>query len=97
MGINPTHLWEMTWYEFNAVATAYRERKLHDYDVMRHLASLLLAPHVDKKHRKSIIPTRLFPLPSDKPEVQQTKLSEEEAAQIIANMTRRLINTKEVN
>jgi hypothetical protein len=72
--------------------------RLHDFDVMRHGASLNLMAHVDKKHRKQILPTRLFPLPGERVERdEQARLSEDEAKQIIMNMTRRLINVQEVN
>lgn len=80
------------------MASALQAKRLHDFDVMRHGASLNLMAHVDKKHRKQIMPNKLFPLPIDKQDFSETrKLSEAEAIQIIANMTRRLINTQEVN
>lgn len=80
------------------MALALQAKRLHDFDVMRHGASLNLMAHVDKKHRKQIMPNKLFPLPIDKQDFSETrKLSEAEAQQIIANMTRRLINTQEVN
>jgi hypothetical protein len=95
-GLSPSEIWELTWFEFRAVAEAVQEVTVHDFNVMRHGASLNLLAHVDKKHRKQIMPDKLFPLPSDKPQEVRT-LSDDEARMIIAQMTRRLINYEEVN
>ena len=80
------------------MASALQAKRLHDFDVMRHGASLNLMAHVDKRHRKQIMPNKLFPLPSDRIEPKEyTKLSDKEAIAIINQMTRRLIDLEEVN
>jgi hypothetical protein len=95
-GLNPKDIWELTWFEFHAVARAVSDTDIHDFNVMRHGASLGLMAHVDKKHRKQILPDKLFPLPSDKLQ-EVRRLSDDEVSAIIAQMTRRLIDTQEVN
>lgn len=95
-GLSPKEIWELTWFEFRAVAQAVNDSDIHDFNVMRHSASLNLLAHVDKKARKHIMPDKLFPLPSDKPQ-EVRMLSDEEARMIVAQMTRRLINFEEVS
>ena len=52
--------------------------------------------HVDKKHVSKITPSRLFPLPSDRP-IEQPRLSEAEALEFVQLAKRRLIEVKEIN
>ena len=96
MGITPADAWRLTWFEFRAVYKAYNDKRIHDFDVMRHGASLSLMAHVDKKHVSKITPSRLFPLPTDRA-IEQPRLSEAEALEFVQLAKRRLIEVKEIN
>jgi hypothetical protein len=84
----------MSWYEFNCAVHGLAELRKHDFNVMRHGASLSMLPHVDRKHRNSIRPEKLFPFADEKPESEQ--ISEAEAIKWMEFFSRELINIEEV-
>jgi hypothetical protein len=95
-GLSPEQVWSLSWFEFHAVAKSVSDTEIHDFNVMRHGASLGLMAHIDKKHRKQIMPDKLFPLPTDVP-VEATPISDDEARLMVEQMTRRLIKYEEVD
>jgi hypothetical protein len=88
-------LYELTWFEFNAIADGLKRNRHHDFNVMRHHASLTMMPHVDKKSRSALAPNKLIPLDGDK--VIDTKpMSEAEAMKILQFFGRKLIDIEQI-
>jgi hypothetical protein len=88
-------LYELTWYEFNAIADGLKKNRHHDFNVMRHHASLTMMPHVDKKSRKALNPSRLIPLEGDDV-FSDEPMSEAEAMKILQFFDRKLLDIEEI-
>lgn len=82
----------MSWYEFNCAVAGLQQVRRHDFNVMRHGASFAMLPHVERKHRSSIMPERLMPFDDERVEVEQ--VDEAEAVKWMEFFSRKLINTE---
>jgi hypothetical protein len=88
-------LWELTWYEFNAIAEGLKRNRTHDFNVMRHHASLTMIPHVDKKSRSALAPDKLIPLDGDKV-IEHKPMTEAEAIEVLQFFSRKLIDIEQI-
>jgi len=95
VGIFPPALYELTWYEFNAIADGLKRNRHHDFNVMRHHASITMMPHVDRQSRKALAPNKLIPLEGDY-QGEPEQMTEAEAMKILQFFTRKMIDIEEI-
>jgi len=63
LGLLPSQFWDLSWREFDMLAQHNQEKLMHHWDIARTLGSWSVSPHT----KKSIKPSDLLKLPTDKP------------------------------